>query len=130
MCAGSPAVVVAVAHRALRHFVVELLEQDQVRWRLHAVAERGDLAAAVTSAGPDLVVLADRDLSWCLEVLPNFAPHRVIIIGPDPDPAYERAARRAGVGAWLPSDRVAEDLVVSMHRVLGCTHDPCARPAA
>jgi hypothetical protein len=115
-----------MAHRALRHLVLELLEEDHVRWQLHEVADRCDLAAVVISAEPDLVVLADRDLSWCLEVLPNFAPHRVVIIGPEPDPAYEHAARRAGVGAWLPSDRVAEDLIVSMHRVLGCTHDPCA----
>lgn len=130
MCTGSPAVVVAVGHHTLRQLILELLEGDQVHWQLHAVADRRNLAAIVTAAGPDLVVLADGDPRCCLELLSPFAPRRVIVIGPEPDPAYERAARRAGAGAWLSSDRVGEDLIVSMHRVLGCTHDPRAQPAA
>lgn len=130
---GTPSVVVAVAHPALRRLTLELLEQDTTRWQLHPVTDRGDLAATVTPAGPDLVVLDDEDISWCCQLHPDFARQHVIVIGPEPDPAYERAARGAGAGAWLCRDRVGEDLIPSMRSVLGCSHgathnsdSPCA----
>lgn len=124
MCTGTPSVVLAIVHPALRRLILDLLERDRARWKLHAVEHRNDLPAVVTAAGPDLVVLDDQDIGWCRELAPDFAPHRVIVIGPEPDPAYERDARRAGAGAWLCRDRVGEDLIPSMRHVLGCTHDP------
>lgn len=129
VCTGAPAVVVAVGHDALRRLILELLDQDRVAWQLHAVANSRDLAAAVSAAGPDLVVLTDESLDWCRELPSAFASQRVVIIGPAPDPAYERTARQAGAGAWLSTDQIGDDLGLSMRRLLGCTHDH-AQPAA
>lgn len=129
VCTGSPAVVVAVAHHTLRHLIVELLEQDRARWQIHALADRRELPALVAAAEPELLVLDDGDLAWCRDV-PAFPAHRVIVIGPELDAAYERAARQAGAGAWLTRDRLGEDLIGCMRRALGCTHDPTAEPAA
>jgi DNA-binding NarL/FixJ family response regulator len=129
VCSGAPSVVVAVIHHTMRQLIVELLEQDRAHWRIHALADRRELAALVASAGPDLLVLDDGDLAWC-RALPGFPPQRVIVIGPEPDPAYERAARRAGAGAWLTRDRLGEDLTGCMRGALGCAHDPLAEPAA
>lgn len=124
VCTGTPSVVVAIAHPALRRLILDLFERDCVRWQLHAASDRRDLPAIVGAAGPDLVVLDDHEISWSPALAAVVAPQRVIVIGPDPDPAYERAARRAGAGAWLCRDRVGEDLIPSMRSVLGCTHDP------
>lgn len=124
MCTGTPSVVLAIVHPALRRLILDLLGRDRARWQVHAVTDRRDLPAIVTAADPDLVVLDDEDLGWCQELPSVFAPQRVIVIGPEPDPAYELAAKGAGAGAWLCRDRVGEDLIPSMRSVLGCTHDP------
>lgn len=118
-----------VAHRTLRRLIVELLERDQACWQLRAVADQLDLAAAVAAAEPDLVVFDAGDFARCCrDSLRSFPRQRVIVIGPEPDAAYERAARRAGAGAWLPRDRVGEDLTACMRGVLGCTHRPPSPP--
>lgn len=128
VCVGTPSVVLAVVHPALRRLILDLLALDRVRWKLCAVADRSHLPAIVIAAAPDLVVLDDEDIGWCLELGPDFAPHHVIVIGPEPDPAYERTALGAGAGAWLCRDRVGEDLIPSMRRVLGCAHPTLAAP--
>lgn len=130
LCTGTASVVVAVTHHTLRQLIVDLLEQDHASWEPHALADRGGLAALVTAARPDLVVLDDGNLAWCRELFPVFSPQRVIVIGPEPDVAYKRAARRAGAGAWLTRDRVGEDLITCMRTVLGCMRDPCSDLAA
>lgn len=120
VCKGTPSVIVAIAHPALRRLILDLLDRDRTRWNLHTVTVRRDLPAAVATANPDLVVLDDGDIGWCLALGPVLAPQYVIVIGPEPDPAYERAARRAGAGAWVSRDRVGEDLIPCMRSVLGC----------
>lgn len=123
VCSGAPSVVVVVAHPTLRRLIVELLERDEACWQLRAVAHQPDLAAAVAAEEPDLVILdAGNFPRCCRDSLHSFPRQHVIVIGPEPDAAYERAARRAGAGAWLPRDRVGEDLTACMRRVLGCTH--------
>ena len=129
VCTGAPSVVVVAAHPTLRRLIVELLERDQACWQLRAVAHQSDLAAAIAAEEPDLVVVDAGDFPRCCrDSLRSFDRQQVIVIGPEPDPAYERAARRAGAGAWLPRDRVGEDLVACMCRVLGCTHRPGPNP--
>jgi DNA-binding NarL/FixJ family response regulator len=124
VCTGMPSVVVAVAHRALRQLIVELLDRDEARWRPRAAADQPDLAEAIREEAPDLVILDAAYFARFCDSVPTFPPHRVIIIGPEPDAAYERAARRRGAGAWLCRDRVGEDLSSCMCRVLGCTRAP------
>lgn len=126
VCAGTPTVLVAVAHPAVRQLTVELLEREHGCWHVQALAVRSDLARALTIAPPDLVVVDAADFPRCCrDALDSFPPDRVIVVGPEPDPAYERAARRAGAGAWLARDRVAEDLSAGMRAALGCAHVRC-----
>lgn len=41
-----------------------------------------------------------------------------MVVGLEPDDAYEGVARRDGAGAWLARDRVAKDLSASMRLAL------------
>jgi len=117
---GTAAVLVAVVHRTLRQLIVELLQQDHAKWNVTAVPNQRDLADAITAAAPDLVILDVGDFARsCRDSLQAFPRHRVIVIGPEPDVAYERAARQGGAGAWLTRDRVGEELVAAMRSVLG-----------
>jgi len=130
VCTGAPSVVVAVGHRALRSLTVELLERDHACWRVLAVTDSSTLAAVITDARPDLLIVDAGDFPRCCrDLLGGFPAERVVVIGPEPDAAYERAARRSGAGAWLSQDRVGEDLSTAMRAALGCTHGPCPAPA-
>lgn len=131
VCTGAPSVVVAVGHRALRSLIVELLGRDHACWHVRALADPATSAGVVTDAPPDLVIVDAGDFPRCCRgLLGAFPASRVVVIGPEPDPAYERAARRGGAGAWLSQDRVGEDLSAAMRAVLDCTHGPCPAPAA
>ena len=122
---GKPSVLVAVANRPLRHMIVDLLEQHPACWKVQAVADQPALAAAVAIGQPDLVVLDTGDFArFCRETAEVVDPRRVVVIGPEPDAAYERAALRAGAAAWLSRDRVGEDLTTCIRVALGCAHDP------
>jgi len=126
VCTGAPSVVVAVGHRALRSLTVELLERDHACWRVLAAPDSATLAAVLAEARPDLLIVDAGDFPRCCrDLLGAFPPERVVVIGPEPDPAYERAARGRGAGAWLSQDRVGEDLSSAMRAALGCAHDPC-----
>lgn len=128
VCTGTPSVVVAVANHTLRRLIVDLLGRDGPCWQVRDIAGQAELAAAVAVAEPDLVILDTGDFArFCRDSAGSVAPQRVVVIGPEPDAAYEHAARRAGAGAWLTRDRVGEDLSVCMCRVLGCTHGAAPR---
>jgi hypothetical protein len=125
-CALTPTVLVAIEHRALRELTVELLERDNGCWDVRSLAERALLNRALDTSAPDLVVLDAVDFpSCCRDALADYPRRRVIVIGPEPDVAYERAARSAGAGAWLSRDRIAEDLGSGMRAALGCVPAPC-----
>lgn len=125
VCSGSPSVVLEVANPTLRRLIVELLERDCVCWQVRSVGDPTDFAAAIATEVPDLVILDTRDATRCCRDSPHHARcQRVIVIGPEPDAAYERAAQRAGASAWLPRDRLGDDLTDCMCRVLGCTDLP------
>ncbi len=131
VCTGTASVVLAVAHDALRHLIAELLDHDHARWQVTALPIQRDLASAIDATAPDLVILDVGDFARCCrESLLTFPRQRVIVIGPEPDAAYERAARQGGAGAWITRDRVGEDLVAAMRGVLGCTPEPTPSPAS
>ena len=126
VCAGTPSVAVAVAHRGLQKLIVELLERDHACWQVDAITDRADLAHRIAASPLDVVIVDASDFPRCCrELLGSFPAQRVVVIGPEPDPAYEHAARAGGAGAWLASDRVGEDLSDCMRDALGCTHAPC-----
>jgi AmiR/NasT family two-component response regulator len=123
VCTGRPSVVVVVAHDALRRLIVDLLARDPAAWQVRAITDQADLNASSFTTEPDLVILETRDLARCCGGARRSCAHRpLIVIGPEPDTAYESAARRAGATAWLPRDCVGEDLTGCMRQVLGCTH--------
>ena len=129
VCAGSPSVLVAIAHRGLRDLTVELLDREHGCWHARALTDPSQLAANVAAAPPDLVIVDAADFRRCCrELLGTIPASRVVVIGPEPDPAYEHAARRAGAGAWLSRDRVGEELGSALRTALGCTHGPCPAP--
>lgn len=121
-----------MTHRTLRHLIVELLARDHADWQVSTVADQSDLAEAITADSTDLVILDVGDfVRSCRESLQSFPRERVIVIGPEPDAEYERAAREEGAGAWLSRDRVGEDLVTAMRQALGCqtgSHDWMVTP--
>jgi DNA-binding NarL/FixJ family response regulator len=122
-------VVVAVRHPGLQRLIVELLDREHGCWRARARTEPLDLVACISTDRPDLVVVDAADFPGCCRrLLDSFPAARVVVIGPEPDSAYEHAARRGGAGGWLASDRIAEDLSRSMRMALGCTHWPCPTP--
>jgi hypothetical protein len=61
----------------------------------------------------------------CRAALTRIAAGRIIVVGPEPDPSYQEVALAHGAAAWIPRDRVGDDLAAEMRRVLGWVHDPC-----
>ena len=120
-------VVLVVAHGAMRALIVDLLDLDGGHWVVSAVdgvAELGD----VVSSHPDLVVIDTADFAGSCRRLPaSFPLGRVIVIGPEPDPAYRHAALLRGAGAWLSRECVAEELCDALCSSYTCACE--ARPA-
>ena len=123
--AGRPQVVVAVAHRAMRALIVDLLAAEHGCWAVSAVAGMAGLVGAITTQ-PDLVVVDAADFAaCCCGLLGSFPLDRVVVIGPEPDPAYRRATLDRGAGAWLSRDLVADELSAALRLALDCcSHGP------
>jgi hypothetical protein len=89
----------------------------------------GSLRDRLAAFTPDLLVIDAPTSPPAARTRPHpssgFPPGRVVVVGPEPDRSYRQAARAHGAGAWVPRERVGEDLGREMRRVLGCTHDPC-----
>ncbi len=127
VCDRNPRVLVAMRHPAMLRLTRELLEREFGCWLATEVDTGGDsLARAVDRLAPDLLVIdAARFPACCPTALSRMPEDRVIVIGPEADPSYRAAALSHGAAAWLPRERVGEDLAAEMRRVLGCTHHPC-----
>ena len=126
VCAVStsrPHVVLVVAHRAMRTLIVELLRRDQGSWTVSAVDSVSEIDHTALSH-PDLVIVDTADFATVRRQLPpTFALARVVVIGPEPDPAYRQAAVHFGAGAWLSRDRIAEELCASLRSALACADE-------
>ena len=123
VCDGTPSVLVAVRHPAMRHFALELIQREHGSWVTTEPQENEMLGSAITRVDPDVIVVDDGDFpSCCRAAIDAFPPARVVVVGIEPDNSYEAAAVRAGAGAWVPRDRVGEDLGRVMRTVLGCCH--------
>lgn len=121
VCAVSssrPHVVLVVAHRTMRALMVELLHRDHGCWtvsEIDSVSEIGHDA----SLHPDLVLVDTADFATIRGQLPpTFALARVVVIGPEPDPAYRHAALHDGAGEWLSRDFIAEELCPALRSAL------------
>lgn len=119
--AGRTHVVLVVAHRAMRGLIVELLNRDHGCWAVSAVDSVSELDHTALSH-PDLVIVDTADFAAVRRQLPpTFALERVVVIGPEPDPAYRHAALHCGAGAWLSRERVAEELCDALRSAIALT---------
>ena len=126
---GRSRVVVAVPHRAMREFIVELLNRDRDHWAVSAVDSVSELDDN-PSAHPDLVIVDTADFAGCCRRLPaTLALARIVVIGPGPDRAYRDAALHCGAGAWLSRERVAEELCDALRSAHACACQPHPVPA-
>ena len=126
VCDGQPRVLVAIQHPSMLRFTREFLERE-CGCGVATEAHTGPaLAHAVDRIIPDLLIIAAADFpACCLSAITHVPRGRIIVIGPEPDPAYRSAAMRSGAGGWLAREAVGDHLGAEMRRVLGCLHDPC-----
>lgn len=130
MCDRSPTVLVGIRHGVMRRLTIDLLQSEHGCWQVEQPRARELLAGAVARTHPDLVVVDSVDFpACCLAALRALPPERVIVVGPEPEPAYRDRALAQGAGGWVCRDHVGEELSVAMRAALGCRHDQC-RPAS
>ncbi len=110
----------------MRRFTRELLERECRCWTPVEARAGSSPRIELAALTPDLLVIDAADFVVCCpDPSCGFPPGRVVVVGPEPDPSYRQAARAHGAGAWVPRERVGEDLGREMRRLLGCIHDPC-----
>ncbi len=125
--APRPHVGLVVAHRSLRALIIELLERDRGCWTVSAIGSVSEIGHDA-SLHPDLAIVDTAVIATVRRQLsPTFALARVVVIGPEPDPAYRQAAVRFGVGEWLSRDCIAEELCSALHSALAYTISSQAR---
>lgn len=126
VCDGEPRVLVVMRHPTMLRFTCQILERECGCWVATAVRSGPSLARALDELTPDLLVIDAADFpACCLAALNHITRDRVIVIGPELDPAYRDVALGNGAGGWLAREEVADKLGAEMRRVLGCRHDPC-----
>lgn len=125
VCDGTPRVLVVMKHPAMLRYTREILERECGCWVATEVRTGPALAAVLDRLTPDLLVIDAADFpACCFAALAHIPRDRIIVIGPEPDPAYRQVALSNGAGGWLSRDDVGE-LGSEMRRMLGCRHDPC-----
>lgn len=121
-----PHVVVAVAHPTMRRYLCDLIEQNCRCWLATTSSDADDLRAALTTLQPDVLVidhaLRPTDDDRRQSAIPAA---QVLVIGPEPDPAYRAAAISGGAGAWLSRDDLETELVPEMVRLLAACGCDC-----
>lgn len=126
VCSVSPVVLVALRHEVMRRWTEELLSAEHGCWAATKPARGELLADAIARTWPDLVIVDEVDFpACCRAALDRLPPDRVIVIGPEPDAAYETLARSRGAGGWVCRDHVAQELSAAMRAAMGCRHEPC-----
>ncbi len=127
----SPRVLVAIRHRTMRRYTREVLEHECGCWVAEESADDELLVAALDRVQPDLLVIDTGQFPDCCAVaLDAFPTHRVVVIGPEPGPSYRKSAIERGAGAWIPRDRIGEELERVSRRLLGCDPGHCPRPGS
>ena len=133
VCDGTPRVLVAVRHPVMRQYATELLARECGCWVSSGVGDGEMLPDAIGRFHPDLLVVDSGDFpACCRAAIDAFPRERVVVVGPEPDPAYGAAAIANGAAACVTRDDVGEELVPAMRAILGCRHEhgqPVAREA-
>lgn len=122
----TPMVLVAVRHPQLRRWSTELLESACGCWATVRNLDDELLVEAIARVGPDVVALDSPDFpACCQKALATLDPRQVVVIGPEPDPAYRQMALGNGAGGWVSRDHIGEDLISAVWTALGCDCQPC-----
>lgn len=105
--------------------ILDLLNREHGCWAVQPVEDPQDLSRMLSVDPPDLVVVDAADFPGCCDPsLGAFPSRRVVVIGLEPDAAYEDAALRGGAGAWLARDCIADELSSQMRLALAGVHEP------
>ena len=121
-----PVVLDAIRHPVMRRWSDELLAAEPGCWTV-AQPEAGEmLVDAIARTEPDVVVVDTVDFpACCLAALDALPPGHVVVIGPEPDPAYRSAALDQGAAAWVSRDHVDDELGAAVRSALGCPYEVC-----
>ncbi len=126
MCDRSPTVLVAIRHSVMQRWTGELLASEHGCWTVTQPGPEEMLADAIARTQPELVIVDSVDFPACCQAaLRTLPPDHVIVIGPEPDPAYRARALTLGAGGWVCRDHVGDELSAVMRAALGCRHHPC-----
>lgn len=118
--------LVAVRHPMLRQWTTELLQAACGCWATVESLDGELLSDAIARVGPDVVAVDSLDFPVCCQAaVDDLGPGQVVVIGPEPDPAYRRLALDGGAGGWVSQDRIADDVTRVVWTALGCDCQPC-----
>lgn len=107
----------------MRRGTAELLAAEPGCWNAVEPYPAELLVDAIARTRPDVVVVDSVDFpACCRAALDGLSPHRVIVIGPEPDAAYRSWALGQGAGGWVSRDQIGDDLTAAMRAALGGLH--------
>lgn len=126
-----PIVLVALTHPLMCRWTRDLLATQKGCWTTVAREPGEMVVTAMERTYPDVVVVDSLDFpACCRAALDALPPERVIVIGPEPDGAYRKAALAQGAGGWVSRDHLGGDLSTALWELVGCGHQACPhRPA-
>jgi DNA-binding NarL/FixJ family response regulator len=102
-------------HPMMRALIVALLHREPHCWCAIDVPALAGLPSVLSGSPVDLVVVDGVNFpACCSERAGAFPLGRVVVIGSESDDAYRVLALAQGAGAWLPRERVAEDLTAAL----------------
>lgn len=121
-----PVILDAIRHPVMRRWSDELLVAEPGCWTV-VQPEAGEmLVDAIARTEPDVVVVDTVDFpACCLAALDALPPGRMVVIGPEPDPAYQSAALAQGAAAWVSRDHLGDELGAAVRAALGCPYEVC-----
>lgn len=120
-----PVILLAIGHPTMLALTAELLERSG-ECRVKALSGHDEeLGAAIGRHHPHLVVIDTAQFpERCRKVLHHFPAGRMIVIGPDPGQEYRAAALAAGAGAWVARERIGDELMTEVRRLLAGRDHP------
>lgn len=120
--AGQPAepagVLVVIRHPAMCRYTCQLLA---CACGCQPLTPRSGetLAVALSRANPNLLIVDTGDFpAYWQQALAGYPPQRVVVVGPDPSPDYRHAALFQGAAAWMPRDRLGDELPAVVNQLL------------
>lgn len=126
VCDAAPVVLVALRHPVMSRWTEELLVAEHGCWDVAKVNDHELLVDALSRVRPDLVVVDSIDFpACCRAALDRMPPEQVVVVGPEPDRAYQISALANGAAGWVCRDHLADELSRAMRAALGCRHSPC-----